>query len=518
MHPFEEMKAYVGFDDEDRRRLRAFWPRVVPHTESILDVFYERVLNTPHTLAVLGDADRTRRLRVSLRAWLEELLSGPWDEAYYARRQRIGRVHVQVGLIDHYMYTAMAIVKERLTQIVAAELPPAEMGALCGSIGKITSIDLAIMTRAYIATREERQARSLEELIVSHLPMQVLLVDAEGLVLASTRAAAAHLGTGPSRPHLRAALPLSLYDAAELDSHFTRAVASGHEVVLHRVDAVIDNRRRSFSVVLAPFTEPDQRVLVHVEELTEAIETEARLRRSEALAQLGALSAAVAHELRNPLAGISGALQVIAGSIPDADPKRMIMTKVLGQVTRRRHRPARLCAPQDPTPGPGGSRGGGPGGGGVGGGLAPRAGRPGQRTRRGPGRPGPRPPDPAEPGHQRGPGGGWPRHGAGRGEPRHGAGLGLRPRRAQGGRRAHLRAVLHHAHPGDRPRPRDLPQRRPVDGRRPVAREQRRRRRLHPPLRPRRLTPQNGTHERGPTNGDQRQRMGPGGKRLDLEI
>ena len=51
-------------------------------------------------------------------------------------------------------------------------------------------------------------------------------------------------------------------------------------------------------------------------EVTERREAEARLRRQETLARLGELSAVVAHEVRNPLAGISGALQVIGSRLP----------------------------------------------------------------------------------------------------------------------------------------------------------------------------------------------------------
>ncbi len=51
-------------------------------------------------------------------------------------------------------------------------------------------------------------------------------------------------------------------------------------------------------------------------EVTKRREAEANLRRQEALARLGEMSAVVAHEVRNPLAGISAALQVVASRLP----------------------------------------------------------------------------------------------------------------------------------------------------------------------------------------------------------
>ena len=60
---------------------------------------------------------------------------------------------------------------------------------------------------------------------------------------------------------------------------------------------------------------PYQYMAIHYE-VTERKEAEERLRQQETLAQLGQMSAVVAHEVKNPLAGISGALQVVAARLP----------------------------------------------------------------------------------------------------------------------------------------------------------------------------------------------------------
>ena len=52
------------------------------------------------------------------------------------------------------------------------------------------------------------------------------------------------------------------------------------------------------------------RVLIF-QDVTEVVEMEAELRRSERLAAVGELSASIAHEIRNPLAAISGSIQML---------------------------------------------------------------------------------------------------------------------------------------------------------------------------------------------------------------
>ncbi len=59
-----------------------------------------------------------------------------------------------------------------------------------------------------------------------------------------------------------------------------------------------------------------------------------RLDRAERLASLGELAASLAHEIKNPLAGIAGAIQVMAEELPDDNPRKEIMQEVLSQVHR----------------------------------------------------------------------------------------------------------------------------------------------------------------------------------------
>lgn len=67
-------------------------------------------------------------------------------------------------------------------------------------------------------------------------------------------------------------------------------------------------------------------------EITERKVTEARLREQAALARLGEMAAVVAHEVKNPLAGIRGALQVIGGRLPEESRDRAILSDVVDRI------------------------------------------------------------------------------------------------------------------------------------------------------------------------------------------
>ncbi len=58
------------------------------------------------------------------------------------------------------------------------------------------------------------------------------------------------------------------------------------------------------------------------------------VQRLEKMATIGELAAAIAHEIKNPLAGISGAIQVFAEDFPEGDRRREIIDDVLAEIAR----------------------------------------------------------------------------------------------------------------------------------------------------------------------------------------
>jgi PAS domain S-box-containing protein len=64
-------------------------------------------------------------------------------------------------------------------------------------------------------------------------------------------------------------------------------------------------------------------------EITDRKRSEEKLREQEALARLGQMAAVVAHEVKNPIAGIRGALQVIASRMPADSRDRPVMGDII---------------------------------------------------------------------------------------------------------------------------------------------------------------------------------------------
>ncbi len=148
----EDLQRYVGFGPADTQALRGMHPYAQPHFARIAEVFYERILAHPEARRVLESGEsQVGQLKRKLVQWMEGLFLGPWDNAYFERRCRIGRVHVRIGLPQHYMFGAMNVLRRELEDLVklACGRDLVAIVAAQNAIGRILDIELAIMLHTY---------------------------------------------------------------------------------------------------------------------------------------------------------------------------------------------------------------------------------------------------------------------------------------------------------------------------------------------------------------------------------
>ena len=159
----EELKRYVGFGAEDERALVALHAIAKPHFPRIARVFYDRILEHEGARQALeGGESQVGHLRGTLETWMGQLMRGPWDEAYYALRCRIGRMHVRISLPQHYMFGAMNVLRQELNGLIDEAYldQPELLRAARTALGRILDLELAIMLHTYREDLLAQQART----------------------------------------------------------------------------------------------------------------------------------------------------------------------------------------------------------------------------------------------------------------------------------------------------------------------------------------------------------------------
>ena len=185
-------------------------------------------------------------------------------------------------------------------------------------------------------SRIEAQVQSLvNNMVIEALPDGVLVVDSTHLVRAANPAARLMLGSDQEvTPHLFSLHDnpawLQLMHIAQLT--FADTPVDAAEVILHHED-----RMPSRLQVRTQRTPPigDSGVSLCVMFLQDLREMEARLR-TEKLASMGRMSAAVAHEIRNPLAAISQANALLEEDL-QAPMQRRLTDMVRQNAERLQH-------------------------------------------------------------------------------------------------------------------------------------------------------------------------------------
>jgi two-component system, LuxR family, sensor kinase FixL len=107
-----------------------------------------------------------------------------------------------------------------------------------------------------------------------------------------------------------------------------RIIGVGREVTAQRKDGSTFPVHLSVGEMLL---DGERKFTGILHDLSARVSLEERLREQAALAHLGEMAAVIAHEVKNPLAGIRGAVQLIAGRLPAGTPE----VKVLGEVVSR---------------------------------------------------------------------------------------------------------------------------------------------------------------------------------------
>ncbi|MBX3275910.1 MAG: HAMP domain-containing protein [Sandaracinaceae bacterium] len=322
-----------------------------------------------------GEARAGRRLR-GVSALVQQRMDEVSRDAAEQEQQFVYAITLMavvallVGLIvlwwSHRLLVPLPLLMRRVAAVARGELDdrivPArddEIGLLTAEFERMVDAVAARDRQLRDAAETLRRLQRMQEQIVAGLRAGVLVVDGRGVLRTANRAAGAVLGvttTDVDRPLAELALHERL---PGLGPAIERVAEGGERASL--VAAPLGER--FVDVLVTPFgiderDDGGRSVLVVADDVTDEIETKARLIQTERLAAIGRMAAHVTHEVRNPLSSIGLNVELLEEELEDLPPEqrsllRSIQREIdrLTEITEEYLRLARLPVPRlEPEP------------------------------------------------------------------------------------------------------------------------------------------------------------------------
>jgi two-component system sensor kinase FixL len=202
---------------------------------------------------------------------------------------------------------------------------------------KFTGMVHDLSTRA----RLDAQLRASEErwrAVIDAAVDGIVVIDPRGTIESINPAAVRLFGYGESETigrNVSMLMPSPYHE--EHDSYLARYVATGDKKIIG-IGREVTGRRKdgtTFPLHLSVgeiFTQGQRKFTGILHDLSGRVALEERLRERSALARLGEMAAMIAHEVKNPLAGIRGAVQVIGGRLPAGNADAPMMQEIVKRI------------------------------------------------------------------------------------------------------------------------------------------------------------------------------------------
>ena len=188
------------------------------------------------------------------------------------------------------------------------------------------------------AKEEREKFDASTQRVLESIPIGIVSAAVDGKILRINHSAAEILGLSQqlngTAPDLRDSLSKL---APQLVDAFESAAAIGKWSVREELRLGEGRGSRPIGISMTPYLGEDETpagVVVAITELQEMRRMEKEMRRSEQLATLGELAAGVAHEIRNPLASISGSVQVLRDEIKGSGDAAELMDLIVKESER----------------------------------------------------------------------------------------------------------------------------------------------------------------------------------------
>jgi signal transduction histidine kinase len=161
-----EHLKFLELDESSRASLQDILRLIQPHSTQLIERFYEHLFQFTQTSRFLNDPTLVTRLKTAQLEHLESMLTADWNDAYLARRLRVGDVHAQLGIDPHSFLGAYKLYLRDVFQLLAEQDGLQDKPFLPRVVNLIGAVllDIGLTVEAYFSRGAASLRKALEML------------------------------------------------------------------------------------------------------------------------------------------------------------------------------------------------------------------------------------------------------------------------------------------------------------------------------------------------------------------
>jgi len=148
----------ISLTAEDLAIIRQYKPVVDQNIDFIVNAFYDAVTNVEELKDIIVTHSTLERLKQTLRIHVAEMFIGTIDEAFLAKRDRVAKAHVRIGLKPKWYIAAFQRLQEALLDTVLRERPSSgDLVRFIRVTTKILNFEQQLVLEAYEKEEEAKR-------------------------------------------------------------------------------------------------------------------------------------------------------------------------------------------------------------------------------------------------------------------------------------------------------------------------------------------------------------------------
>ncbi len=231
------------------------------------------------------------------------------------------------------------VIRGEVVGLLTAETGPTPFSQISLELLLVVAGQLAMLLENVTLFQQAQALRAFNEDIIHNMTNGLIAIDSQRCITALNPAAAAMLGYEQDKvihqPLLSLAPPPDDLFRILDETAQTGQASARQEIMVRRADGA----QLPVAINAAPLgrtvgAEPFSGAVAVLEDLRELKAFEAERRRLDRLVALGEMSAVVAHEIRNPVAGIAAGIDYLTRHIPPESSEFEGVTMIRGEIQR----------------------------------------------------------------------------------------------------------------------------------------------------------------------------------------